>query len=229
MLILVLAAVHVLRRQEWIAAALLGADLLPIRPFGTLLWLGALGYLIYLRDFFGAGALGGSLVVSWLSWWIGFRNAKREIINGATGISPFEGMSTGLGYIIQRIALATAYLTTGIISICPWVVFALAAFYAVIRYSFRLYPRWARLHYPLMFRWTRFAAQASVRHLNSGQPVDFGPELCEFAQSIYPQHGPENAQQMIEDADAARSNFADEDLMRRLLPTAQFQHRTDQP
>ena len=176
-LILVLAAVHVLRRQEWIAARPPRGRLVADRP----VWNTALGYLIYLRDFFGAGVLGGSLVVSWLSWWIGFRNAKREIINGATGISPFEGMSTGLGYIIQCIALATAYLTTGIISICAWVVFALAAFYAVIRYSFRLYPRWARLHYPLMFRWTRFAAQASVRHLNSGQPVDFGPELCQLA------------------------------------------------
>lgn len=219
LLCLVLAIVHIVTRAEWIAACLVGAGFLPIGLFGTLIWLGALGYLIHLADWIGAAALAASMGIGFVSWSLGFRNARREIIETATGISPFEGMSMGLGYLVQSATLAIAYLSAGIISYCAWGVFGLAILYAAMRYSVRMYPRWARIHYPLMFRWSRFAAQAAIRELEAGQRVDVRPELCDFVDSVVhvgPVEAQGKAQGIVEDADAARTDFVDEELLREL-------------
>jgi hypothetical protein len=51
--------------------------------------------------------------------------------------------------------------------------------------------------------------------MESGERVDVRPELCDFVNSVV-HVGPGRAQRIVVDADAARTGFADEELLREL-------------
>lgn len=212
-LLFVLILAHTLSNGEWPAMVLIVLGVVPLRFIPELAWGGAFAYLVWAGDYLGVtilASLAASCIASRLS---GFLNAKREITEGRSGISPFEGMSSGLSLIIQVISLPAAYFSTGIVSIVLWLTFAGSLFYSTVRYSYRLFPKWARLHYPLMRRWSRHAARLAACKLSGGVP-DISAELYEFVKSVYPHFGLENAKQIVDAAENDRQQFTDFQLMK---------------
>lgn len=216
LLLLVLAFAHAARNQEWPALLMIAAAF-AVNSVSWLLWIGSVIYLLYVGDVFAASVVVLSMVVTQLSFRVGVQNAKRELIAGASGISPFMGMAaTPILCVAQTAGLAIGYLTTGTVSVCSWIVFGLAVVYSESCYRLRLYPKWARLHYPLMILWSHFAASAAIRASEETSPVDVEPELCEFVASIFPDRGKEYAEGLVHDTDSDRRRFLDEIAFRNL-------------
>ena len=218
LLLIVFVLAHLIERREWLAMGLLLLATLP--RLGLFALLASLVYRIVVADWIGAGALATSAVLAVASGALSFRYAKADLRMRRTGISAFEGWGPALGLAVQIAALTGAVLLPQIPSVIAWCVFAVALLLQASRYYFRLATPWRRVHYPLMFRWSQFAALLAVQGVDEASDPDVELALHEFVRSVFPSYNSTETKEFVDAAEEARRSFSDEGALRDLYSQA---------
>jgi hypothetical protein len=214
-LFLLVLLIHLVKAQQWLGlGVLITTALVPSRWVRSSGGIGTLIVLCVAKDWIGAIILIGCVVTTIISVEIGWRNARKALLQGQSNVSALEGINVKAMLIAQMTGLAIGIVASGVMLWVGWSIFALAIVYQTFRYAFRLRSPWSRVHYPLMLRWAHSAGVHSGRSQLSQEAFDEESALIDFAESINPEAGVDAAVNLVAKADDMRTSFGDEQSLR---------------
>jgi len=183
--------------------------------------LGGAIYFGLIQYWTGVTLLGLSFLVGILSVRFGIRFNEKIVRGQSAVIDPFENMpETGIPTIIELIAFGIAILSSGLISIIAWIVFAIGMGFLLMRYLFRLQSGWARLFYPLMLRYSSQSGEEAARAKLAGIEYSMENVLPKFVHSVYPSFSQEEINALIDTARMKLINFTDQEALKRYFQTS---------
>ena len=178
----------------------------------------AVCYLLFTRQWVAAGALAAYTLFINLSFHIGRQNVKRLIDNGYPMISPLEGNALMFPLVLLAcLFLALAMSTHGWLSAVFWGFAGLASVHLRGVYKFRMAPRWAQIHYPLMIRYARCAALESNEAEKEQREYDLKNATKFLLKSVYPDRNDGAIENILESVSQKFETFSDRDLLIRRM------------
>ncbi|OGY17585.1 MAG: hypothetical protein A2784_00555 [Candidatus Chisholmbacteria bacterium RIFCSPHIGHO2_01_FULL_48_12] len=208
MLLLVLLIVTLLKNNFYLPAVLLLT--LGFTRFAHWVSIGLLVYLVLLQFWPGVTIMVIYSVIGWASVMYGVRNVKRNFHSNKAKVDPFEGMSDLLFVLIfQILFFAIALITSGLLSVIFWMLFAIVTFFEIVRYYNRLASPWRQLHYPLMVRYAAFAGMQTGIAERENREFDIKEALREFVKNIYPNWSRNEVEDFLKPADNKKEEFVD--------------------
>jgi hypothetical protein len=195
-------------RHLWIPFAIL--LVLSLTP---LVSIGGIGLATY-SFATGRWILGGLFLcqgaASVLAVWAGRKNIEGILLRGRANIEPFEGAPdlTLLTWLTLGL-LAAALATRGTASLVLWIVLGLVAMMLVGRAWFRLFPRWSRLHFPLMFRYAGCAGMEAARSEAMASEFDIHSALTSLVKGCYEYMDEHDARLVVGAAELRMERFED--------------------
>jgi hypothetical protein len=200
--------VTLIKDQQYIPLAIL--TILVLTPIAPLAMLVGAGYFGFIRYWTGVGLLVLTWIVGFLSVRFGVRYNEKLVRGRAATIDPFENMpEAAIPTIIELIAFGVALLTNGCISVVAWAIFAIATSFLLMRYWFRIQSGWARLHYPLMLRYSALAGEEAAKAKLNDRKYSLGTVLSRLVKSGYPSWSQEEVNTLIDTAREKLVNFTD--------------------
>lgn len=187
-------------------------------PLGSLGTLALAVYLAYIHFWTGLSLILVCLVLGFASFMFGVRYNKKLIKARGALIDPFETMpEIGAAIIVQLVALGGALLLPGVLAILLWVVYILATAFLAWRFAFRLRSPWARIHYPLMLRYSALAGVEAAAAATYGRDYSMNNVLLPLLRSLYPDREDHELQDVISSAERKLTDFSDEAPLREFL------------
>jgi hypothetical protein len=206
--------------QEGLYMPVVAILVLAFTPIAPLAFLASLIYFIFIRYWAGIILIAVYQLVGWLSVRAGIRFNSRRLSGKLAFVDPFEGMpELRTAMIVQLPSLATALLARGVLSVLGWILFAVVTIFILFRYSFRLRPRWASLHYPLMLRYSAFAGMEMAQSTLESRQYSPERNLHQLIASAYPALSPPEVDQFLASASTKLGSFADAPIYMQHIAT----------
>jgi hypothetical protein len=133
-------------------------------------------------------------------------------------ISPFEGQPL-LPFCIVLIIIfgSLGIFLHGILSIIMWVLVVPFAFFLFSMITVRLSHKWAKVHYPVMIRYSRMAGMAMGLYPNKRADERVDIALALLLQSLYPNMSADEAQKMYEQMMEKGDVFHDKNMLTKAI------------
>jgi len=214
--ILTVLAVELIKDHQYIPLAIMAA--LSWTKYGSLVVLAGFVYFAVTQQWVGTAILGAYSIVAILSAQLGKKNVKRLLLAKKPMISPFVDMPDMLLILVFQCGfLAAALSTQGWISVVLWMLFALSIFYQLLRYLYRLRPRWNQIHEPLMHRYAAIAGFEAGRARRDNREFDFFAATHTLVKSVYPDKEDEEVEALVQQAAEKMECFSDRDLLTKTI------------
>lgn len=195
-----------------------------ISQIAVLVVVGLIAYLIYVQSWAAASLLIAYAGLSIASLTIGRRNAKRLLMEGSPMISPFEAMPEILVFLFaEPLLLFLSLVTSGYPAAICWALFGLVIVFHAGRFLYRLYPRWSRVHHPLMVRYACAAGMEAAKATAEGREFSFHDATVNLLQLVYPKKSEEDIDRWVCDLQGRMAEYEDamgiERELRKCNPT----------
>jgi hypothetical protein len=114
-------------------------------------------------------------------------------------ISPFEGMAVTPLHILLwgTPCILAAILTSGVISIILWVLFALLVLPFLLQLPNRVAKPWRRVHYPLMYRYAQARGFEAGKAQKEGRSPDTRRAVLLLLRSVFPKKSENDLQSAL--------------------------------
>jgi hypothetical protein len=187
------------------------AVILAITPIAPLGIIGMSIYLFYARLWTGFTLTLLLVISGFLSVRLGVRYNARRIRTRGAFVDPFENIQEiAPATIVQLGFLALALLFDGFIAAVFFLISGLAALIIFWRYAFRLRANWARLHYPLLIRYSMYAGEEAARAMIHGREQSIHNTIPPFLRSVYPDRTEQELAEISASAEQKLVDFSDE-------------------
>lgn len=188
----------------------------PISPLGII---AVAIYFAFTSYWVGFALLALSWVVGILSVRFGVRFNQTRIQRRSALVDPFEHMpEVGTATIVELISLGMAVMFSGVISILALIAYFLATAFLLWRFWFRLQSGWARLHYPLMLRYSALAGEETAKAAILQREYSIDNILLPFLRGVYPEWSELELNDLLHTAQRKLDSFADFEALQHYIP-----------
>lgn len=166
-------------------------------------------------------------ILNYLSYYFGKNHVRNLLRENKPIIDPFEGIiDFTIVLPLEWISLALALLFSKTLSIIMWTIFSIALLYWLARCYYRLYPRYNRIHQPMMFRYAKIAAEEYLR-AQEGEEFNFSRAAKSLLKTVeFPYaSSTDKAEEIFRQAETKMKTFSDHQAFKDILAKVKSQSR----
>lgn len=188
---------------------------LGLTRYGTIAIIGLIIYALIIKYWTGAFILILQEVFGYISYYFGKKNITTLLCSGKPMVEPFENMlDLYLALKFSLVVFGLGIILNGTLSSIMWAMFLAIMLYILVRALIRLYPRYKRVHYPMMSRYYNIAAEIFTDLNRRGKEFDYSAAAQSLLETAV---SPTRAAEILKRAEERMKIFSDYDALKKFF------------